>query len=448
MARRRRHSVDALDFAALRGPCDVHTFLRHIRLHKYSDRLNRLSFQQLLSIDESGLERLGMHAKGARTRLLKAIGRYNDYAAERAEAIRKGQPPPYSDEFGGYYGSGPRHPSARSGSGHNRRGYNNNNNGGRSMTMPAGAVSGSHGGGGARDMHRSQPMSVPQQNNGFSHRDNHHHHPRQQHAHQGQQHPQYHHHPHQQQQYTRNGHGHARMPFHSSAPSGVNGVDGPQPRDNSMGLYRAGRHWKPSPNAGSMPVMLLGGSEHEGGDDFSLLHPEAEVGAVAEHLLGFLTFDTDDEEDLDDDDLEEDAYFGGGAGGSGPHPPLQYAVSMPQLGPHSSSVPHGLGHGRSAAAAAAAIPTGMFGGPTTSSSASSLGTPLSAGPSYPHSGSSYGSGSLDWASPVSPASAFPHHGHGHHRGLDVWGMARQPASKLRPSSPWEGSRENAAVRAQ
>eukprot|EP00123_Amoebidium_parasiticum_P011226 comp20590_c0_seq1/m.26522 comp20590_c0_seq1/g.26522 ORF comp20590_c0_seq1/g.26522 comp20590_c0_seq1/m.26522 type:complete len:296 (-) comp20590_c0_seq1:222-1109(-) len=81
-ARRRRHSVDALDFTGLRL-VDVATFLRHIRLHKYTDLFqgSGINFAQLLAMGDAELDALGVHAQGARTRLLKALGRYNDYLA-------------------------------------------------------------------------------------------------------------------------------------------------------------------------------------------------------------------------------------------------------------------------------------------------------------------------------------------------------------------------------
>ncbi|KNC76255.1 hypothetical protein SARC_11234 [Sphaeroforma arctica JP610] len=77
-ARRRRHSVELLEFAGLSG-CDTQTFLRHIRLHKYTMMLSHLAFSTLLEMGDDGLIRAGMIAQGARTRLLKALDRYKLY---------------------------------------------------------------------------------------------------------------------------------------------------------------------------------------------------------------------------------------------------------------------------------------------------------------------------------------------------------------------------------
>eukprot|EP01134_Creolimax_fragrantissima_P007440 CFRG7440T1 len=96
-ARRRRHSVDLLEFAGLNG-CDTSTFLRHIRLHKYTLMLNHLSFATLMQMDDDGLVAAGMVAQGARTRLLKAIDRYKVHL----EAVGGGLDA--SDHLGNEYG--------------------------------------------------------------------------------------------------------------------------------------------------------------------------------------------------------------------------------------------------------------------------------------------------------------------------------------------------------
>lgn len=50
---------------------DVPSWLRTLRLHKYTDNLKDLSWRELVAMDESGLEQRGVAAKGARTKLLK-----------------------------------------------------------------------------------------------------------------------------------------------------------------------------------------------------------------------------------------------------------------------------------------------------------------------------------------------------------------------------------------
>lgn len=76
--------MEALDFSGL-DVCDVNSFLRHIRLHKYEELMQQadITLDQLLAIDDAGLDALGITAQGARTRLLKAIERYNDYQASK-----------------------------------------------------------------------------------------------------------------------------------------------------------------------------------------------------------------------------------------------------------------------------------------------------------------------------------------------------------------------------
>lgn len=82
------YSVEALDFSHL-DTKDLSTFLRHIRLHKYTELLEQanITFEQLLAIDDEGLVRAGISAVGARTRLLKAIERYNEFADIRRNGL-------------------------------------------------------------------------------------------------------------------------------------------------------------------------------------------------------------------------------------------------------------------------------------------------------------------------------------------------------------------------
>ncbi len=50
---------------------DVSNWLRSLRLHKYTDNLKDMRWQDLVALDEEGLEKRGVAAKGARTKLLK-----------------------------------------------------------------------------------------------------------------------------------------------------------------------------------------------------------------------------------------------------------------------------------------------------------------------------------------------------------------------------------------
>ncbi|KAI5361279.1 Putative sterile alpha motif domain-containing protein [Septoria linicola] len=61
---------DPTDLALLR---DIPNWLRTLRLHKYTDILKDMNWQDLVALDEEGLERKGVAAKGARTKLLKVF---------------------------------------------------------------------------------------------------------------------------------------------------------------------------------------------------------------------------------------------------------------------------------------------------------------------------------------------------------------------------------------
>lgn len=50
---------------------DVPNWLRTLRLHKYTDQLKDMRWQDLVQLDDAGLERKGVAAKGARSKLLK-----------------------------------------------------------------------------------------------------------------------------------------------------------------------------------------------------------------------------------------------------------------------------------------------------------------------------------------------------------------------------------------
>ena len=50
---------------------DIPAWLRSLRLHKYTDQLKDIKWQELVHLDEKGLEDRGVTAKGARTKMLK-----------------------------------------------------------------------------------------------------------------------------------------------------------------------------------------------------------------------------------------------------------------------------------------------------------------------------------------------------------------------------------------
>ena len=50
---------------------DIPNWLRTLRLHKYTDNLKDMQWQDLVMLDDAGLERRGVTAKGARSKLLK-----------------------------------------------------------------------------------------------------------------------------------------------------------------------------------------------------------------------------------------------------------------------------------------------------------------------------------------------------------------------------------------
>lgn len=63
-----RPPEDPTDPALLK---DVPAWLRTLRLHKYTDNLKDMKWQDLVQLDDAGLEKRGVAAKGARTKLLK-----------------------------------------------------------------------------------------------------------------------------------------------------------------------------------------------------------------------------------------------------------------------------------------------------------------------------------------------------------------------------------------
>lgn len=52
---------------------DIPNWLRSLRLHKYTENLKDMQWQELVRLDEAGLEARGVAAKGARTKLLKVF---------------------------------------------------------------------------------------------------------------------------------------------------------------------------------------------------------------------------------------------------------------------------------------------------------------------------------------------------------------------------------------
>lgn len=50
---------------------DVPNWLRSLRLHKYTDNLKDLSWQDLIELDDKALEERGVNAIGARRKMLK-----------------------------------------------------------------------------------------------------------------------------------------------------------------------------------------------------------------------------------------------------------------------------------------------------------------------------------------------------------------------------------------
>jgi hypothetical protein len=50
---------------------DIPNWLRSLRLHKYTDNLKDLQWQELVELDDAGLEARGVNALGARRKMLK-----------------------------------------------------------------------------------------------------------------------------------------------------------------------------------------------------------------------------------------------------------------------------------------------------------------------------------------------------------------------------------------
>ncbi|TKA51118.1 Protein VTS1 [Cryomyces minteri] len=61
---------------------DVPNWLRSLRLHKYTDNLKDMRWQDLVALDEQGLEKKGVNALGARRKLLKVFEQVREAQAE------------------------------------------------------------------------------------------------------------------------------------------------------------------------------------------------------------------------------------------------------------------------------------------------------------------------------------------------------------------------------
>ena len=86
--RRRRHSLDSLDFNAI-SVQDMPSFMRALRLHKYTETLASagVDFAKLLKMDEEELEAVGVTTQGARRRLLLAVQKYCDYISQQSSKV-------------------------------------------------------------------------------------------------------------------------------------------------------------------------------------------------------------------------------------------------------------------------------------------------------------------------------------------------------------------------
>jgi len=61
---------------------DIPNWLRTLRLHKYTDNLKEMNWQDLVQLDDEGLEKRGVAAKGARSKLLKVFEQVREAQAE------------------------------------------------------------------------------------------------------------------------------------------------------------------------------------------------------------------------------------------------------------------------------------------------------------------------------------------------------------------------------
>ncbi|KAK4995302.1 Flap-structured DNA-binding and RNA-binding protein, partial [Elasticomyces elasticus] len=70
---------DPTDLALLR---DIPNWLRTLRLHKYTDNLKDMRWQDLIQLDDAGLEKKGVAAVGARRKLIKVFDQVKEAQAE------------------------------------------------------------------------------------------------------------------------------------------------------------------------------------------------------------------------------------------------------------------------------------------------------------------------------------------------------------------------------
>lgn len=61
---------------------DIPAWLRTLRLHKYTDNLKEMKWQDLVQLDDDGLEKRGVNALGARRKLLKVFEQVREAQAE------------------------------------------------------------------------------------------------------------------------------------------------------------------------------------------------------------------------------------------------------------------------------------------------------------------------------------------------------------------------------
>ncbi|OAP55519.1 hypothetical protein AYL99_10492 [Fonsecaea erecta] len=61
---------------------DIPTWLRSLRLHKYTDNLKDLKWEELIQLDDKGLEARGVNALGARNKMLKVFEQVREAQAE------------------------------------------------------------------------------------------------------------------------------------------------------------------------------------------------------------------------------------------------------------------------------------------------------------------------------------------------------------------------------
>jgi len=61
---------------------DIPSWLRSLRLHKYTDNLKDLKWTELIELDDKGLEERGVNALGARNKMLKVFDQVKEAKAE------------------------------------------------------------------------------------------------------------------------------------------------------------------------------------------------------------------------------------------------------------------------------------------------------------------------------------------------------------------------------